>query len=388
MPFIDPEEKEIKFTPSSSTEIKSCSYLSTEPIINPCKDFSISETHTNSSVHGASDGSIDITVNGGKSPYSYSWSNGATTQNVNSLAAGTYSVAVTDDNQCQASVSVEITQPAYVPSYNNCFSSYLPIDSEGRIYAIQIFGTAARQDIIGSVRMLGGVGGAGAEGPQNNNKFGNGEFGGGEPFGIDDTRANKTYSPIASYGSGYRECRSFYVLLKDSNVPGAENAPYSVENPVAGEPYSVGIPNTYDFLFNQQHWWKWPGDPSQPGGAFSGMLVPPGWEISVFTLENYQGCPRNWRYANPNIRYRVSGPAYFHDYTSLPYEASYSNDCGWDFFNNVTNVNVTEYQPGVGSQENRGSMVQWHYDCARYDYPPGWPNNYGGYSYAFKKIPL
>ena len=103
MPFIDPEEKEIKFTPSSSTEIKSCSYLSTEPIINPCKDFSISETHTNSSVHGASDGSIDITVNGGKSPYSYSWSNGATTQDVSSLAAGTYSVTVTDDYQCEAS---------------------------------------------------------------------------------------------------------------------------------------------------------------------------------------------------------------------------------------------------------------------------------------------
>lgn len=381
MSFIDPEKREIKFSSPPNAEAKVCSYLSTEPIINPCKDFSISETHTHSSIHGASDGSIDITVSGGKSPYLYSWSNGATTQDIGGLAAGTYSVTVTDDYQCQASVSVEITQPAYVPSYNDCFSSYLPIDSEGRIYAIQIFGSLGRQDATGPIRMLGGVGGAGAEGPQNNNKLGNGEFGGGEPFGVDDTRTNKEYSPIASYGSGWRECRSFYVLLKDSNVPGAENAPYSIENPVAGEPYSAGIPNTYDFLINQPHFGV--RNPAQ----FCGMLVPPGWRISVFTLENFHGCGRNWRHTK-GIRYEVDGPAYFHDYTSLPYNASYSNDCGWDFFKNVTNVNVTEYQPGVGSQENRGSMVQWHYDCARYDYPPYWPNNYGGYSYAFTKIPL
>ncbi len=390
MSFIDPEEKEIGFSPlpkKGLDNLAKCEFLSTEPINNPCHGFSVSETHTNNSVHGASDGSINITVNGGKSPYSYSWSNGATTQDIGSLAAGTYSVTVTDDNQCEASISVEITQPLNVPSYSNCFSSYLPVDSEGRIYAIQIFGSAGRQDATGGgIRMLGGVGGAGAEGPQNNNNFGNGEFGGGEPFGVDDTRSNKEYSPIASYGSGWRECRSFYVLLKDSNVPGAENAPYSVESPVAGEPYSVGIPNTFDFLYNQPHWWRNAIDPSYLGSNFHGMLVPPGWRISVYTFKNFTGCDKNWRYAKPNVRYEADGPVYFHDRYSLPYEASYSNDCGWDFFKNVTNISVTEYQPGIGWQANRGTMPQWHYDCARFDYT--YPATHGGYSYAFTKIPL
>ena len=48
----------------------------------------------------ASNGGIDIEVAGGTPPYRYAWSNGSTNQDLTNLAAGTYTVEITDANDC------------------------------------------------------------------------------------------------------------------------------------------------------------------------------------------------------------------------------------------------------------------------------------------------
>ncbi len=57
-------------------------------------------------------GSIDVSVVGGAEPYTYTWNNGATTEDVSSLPAGTYSLTVMDIDSCIVIISTDITEPS------------------------------------------------------------------------------------------------------------------------------------------------------------------------------------------------------------------------------------------------------------------------------------
>jgi len=66
------------------------------------------------SCNGASDGSAEVTPDGGVSPYQYEWDAAAgsqTTAEAIGLAAGTYEVTVTDANGCESLATVELTEP-------------------------------------------------------------------------------------------------------------------------------------------------------------------------------------------------------------------------------------------------------------------------------------
>ncbi|MEX1132542.1 MAG: hypothetical protein WEC15_04890, partial [Flavobacteriales bacterium] len=65
----------------------------------------------NVSTYGGDDGSISTSVSGGTAPYTYSWSTGSTTANLNGLPAGVYTLEVTDANGCTASMIITVTQP-------------------------------------------------------------------------------------------------------------------------------------------------------------------------------------------------------------------------------------------------------------------------------------
>jgi len=64
---------------------------------------------------GGSDGSAQVNVSGGTSPYTYQWSpSGGTSSTANSLSAGNYSVLVTDSNLCTKNASTTVTQPTSI----------------------------------------------------------------------------------------------------------------------------------------------------------------------------------------------------------------------------------------------------------------------------------
>lgn len=71
-----------------------------------------------------SDGAVDLIINGGASPYAVSWSNGALTEDLIGLAPGTYSVSVTDANNCMTTLTAIVPDTVLLP-----MSVTLPADT-------------------------------------------------------------------------------------------------------------------------------------------------------------------------------------------------------------------------------------------------------------------
>ena len=59
-------------------------------------------------VDSDSNGAIDLLISGGTPPYTYSWSNGMTEEDISQLSAGDYTLLITDANGCTYSVEVTV----------------------------------------------------------------------------------------------------------------------------------------------------------------------------------------------------------------------------------------------------------------------------------------
>lgn len=101
---------------------------------------------------GSANGSIQIKVSGGKLPYSVTWSNGMTGDQISGLKAGSYIVTFTDANGCSISKEYTLTDPeqrlinlgkditlcagdsqAYDISINDAGATYQWIDQTGKV---------------------------------------------------------------------------------------------------------------------------------------------------------------------------------------------------------------------------------------------------------------
>lgn len=84
-----------------------------ETIVPSARSVEITGTIQEPSCDNASNGSIDITINQGAAPYTFEWSNGATTEDIDNLTPGSYRLTVTDANGCNAVATYEVsTGPA------------------------------------------------------------------------------------------------------------------------------------------------------------------------------------------------------------------------------------------------------------------------------------
>gem|GEM_PF-1268054 len=91
-------------------------------ITQPASGISANSMVTNIVCNGGNNGAIDVTVSGGTAPYAYQWSGAstATTEDINSLTFGSYSVLITDINNCITAInSLAVTQPTAIGANTN-----------------------------------------------------------------------------------------------------------------------------------------------------------------------------------------------------------------------------------------------------------------------------
>lgn len=129
------------------TDANLCSQTFTRTISQPTALVLVLDSSKNISCFGGNNGKLSISVSGGKTPYTYAWSNSATTQDLTGLTAGVYTIIVTDSNNCTISGTYTLTQPNDVSiSFNysdyhgkniSCFG-----ESDGTLKAVVTGGTA------------------------------------------------------------------------------------------------------------------------------------------------------------------------------------------------------------------------------------------------------
>jgi gliding motility-associated-like protein len=86
-------------------------FLGFNPPANISLNSPLQTNGYNVSAPGAADGSIELTAGGGIAPYTFSWSNGATNEDLNGLNSGWYVVTLSDAGRCTVRDSIFLSDP-------------------------------------------------------------------------------------------------------------------------------------------------------------------------------------------------------------------------------------------------------------------------------------
>ena len=90
------------------TDANGCTSTAATTITAPASGIALTQT-TNNQTATPANGMVDLTIVGGSSPYTIVWDNGATTEDLAGVAAGTYCATVTDANSCTQTVCATVS---------------------------------------------------------------------------------------------------------------------------------------------------------------------------------------------------------------------------------------------------------------------------------------
>jgi hypothetical protein len=111
------------------TDSKGCTASETFTVAQPTV-LTADITNTNA-FYTHTTGVIDVTVEGGVAPYTYSWNNGTTTQDITEAATGFYEVLITDANGCIVSANATVNAAGVTEAINGQYTVVEGADDEG-----------------------------------------------------------------------------------------------------------------------------------------------------------------------------------------------------------------------------------------------------------------
>jgi gliding motility-associated-like protein len=117
-----------------------CVSSATATVTNGSAPGNLIVTGTNSTCYAANNGTALANANGGQPPYTYLWSNGATTSTVSGLAPGTYSVSITTANGCVTIDSILITAPLTPMTYSSARNNVICFGGSSGNATINVMG--------------------------------------------------------------------------------------------------------------------------------------------------------------------------------------------------------------------------------------------------------
>jgi hypothetical protein len=128
------------------TDSRGCTKTATRTLTSSGSAVIPAASGSSISCSGGTTGSVSVTVTGGTTPYTYSWRNGTvvvgTTASVTGLAAGTYTVTVTDAAGCSGTSSATITSSSSVTATASSTAATCSNSANGTVSVTASGGTA------------------------------------------------------------------------------------------------------------------------------------------------------------------------------------------------------------------------------------------------------
>ena len=116
--------------------------LSGTAILTQPSEITVTSATSPASCNGGVDGGLDLTIAGGSGGYTFLWSNGSVTEDLDSVAAGIYTVTATDANACTITWTDTIHQPIALVDSTSLTHVLCHGDSTGAVNVLMSGGTA------------------------------------------------------------------------------------------------------------------------------------------------------------------------------------------------------------------------------------------------------